>query len=275
MTTVASRPSAWRRARWMHPELSLLAVAAAAWLAVIVLHTALAQFHVAAQHCSTPIPGAVGGGHHHGPVGPAVALHQCGQPHMVSAGAFLTSVVLWSIMATAMMLPTTVPAARSIALNGKWNRRQRGQLLFATGYLAVWSVAGLAVLTVGWLVVPPAAVPLTVAGMLAIAAAWESTRWKRLCLRACHRVRSIPPDGRAADEACVREGLRNGVWCVGACGPMMTAMALAPHAWWLMLALSGVVAAEKLVTKGVDHLRVFAAALIVLAVIVAAGAPLA
>lgn len=274
MTTVASGPSIWRRTRWSHPELPLLAVAAAAWLAVIVMHTALARFHVAAQHCSGHVPGGVAVGHHHGAVGPAVAVHQCAGPHPVSVGAFLTSVALWILMATAMMLPTTVPVARSIALNGKWNRRQRGQLLFAAGYLAVWSVVGLVVLTVGWLVTPATTASPAVAGVLAVAAGWEVTRWKRRCLRACHRMRSIPPNGRAADTACVREGLRNGAWCAGACGPMMTAMALAPHAWWLMLTLSGVVAAEKLVTKAVDHLRVFAAVLVVVAVVAAAGAPL-
>ncbi|WP_158087105.1 DUF2182 domain-containing protein [Mycobacterium aquaticum] len=271
---MAPRPSAWRRTQWMHPELSLLAVAAVAWLAVIAGHTVLARFHVAAQHCSAPLPGGVTVGHHHAAVGPALAMHQCAGPHPVSAWAFLTSVVLWSIMATAMMLPTAVPAARSIALNGKWKRRQRGQMLFAAGYLAVWSVAGLVVLTIGWLVVPVTTASQAVAGVLAVAAWWEVTRWKRRCLLACHRMRSIPPDGRAADTACIREGLRNGVWCAGACGPMMTAMALAPHAWWLMLTLSPVVAAEKLVTKAVDHLRVFAAVLVVVAAVAAAGAPL-
>ena len=58
------------------------------------------------------------------------------------APTFLTSVGLWILMAMAMMLPTALPAARSISLNGKWKRRQRGPALFAVGYLAVWSAVG-------------------------------------------------------------------------------------------------------------------------------------
>jgi predicted metal-binding membrane protein len=173
-----------------------------------------------------------------------------------------------------MMLPTALPAARSIALNGNTRRRQRGPALFAVGYCTVWSAVGVVVLVAVWLIGPKAAGALPVSAGLAVAAAWELMRWKRLLLRACHRVRSLPPDGSKADRACVREGIRNGLWCAGSCGPMMVPMALAPHflAVWLMLFLSAVVAAEKLLTKALDHLRLFSAALAVAAVVVAVGA---
>jgi len=55
---------------------------------------------------------------------------------------------------------------------------------------------------------------------------------------------------------------------------MMVPMVLAPHALWLMVLLFGIVVAEKLLTKAVDHLPMFAAMLATTAVIVAFGAPL-
>jgi predicted metal-binding membrane protein len=178
-------------------------------------------------------------------------------------------------MATAMMLPTALPAARSISLNGKWKRRQRGPALFAVGYLAVWSAVGVVLLSAVWLIGPKATGPLAISGALAVAAAWESTRWKRLCLRACHRLRSLPPDGWRADRASVREGIRHGVWCTGSCGPMMVSMALAPHSVGLslMLFLSALVSAEKLLTRAVDHLRLVAAVLAFAAIVAVSAAP--
>ena len=142
--------------------------------------------------------------------------------------------------------------------------------MFAVGYLAVWFGVGVLLLSAVWLIWPKATGPLGVAGALAIAAVWESTRWKRLSLRACHRLRSLPPDGWRADRAAVREGIRNGVWCTGSCAPMMVPMALAPHSVGLslMLFLAALVAAEKLLTRAVNHLRLVAAVLAIAAIVV-------
>ena len=275
MIMAPPRQSRWRRRWWKHPELSLAAVAAAAWLAVLTLHIATGPFHAAAQQFSTLVPDQGMAGHHHGTSNPGVAGHQYAMSHPGWAQSFLGSVALWVLMVTAMMLPTALPAARSISLNGKWKRRQRGPALFAAGYLAVWSTVGVVLLSAAWLIGPKATGPLAISGVLATAAAWESTRWKRLSLRACHRLRSLPPDGRRADRASVREGIRNGVWCTGSCGPMMVPMALAPHSVGLslMLFLSAVVSAEKLLTRAVDHLRLAAAGLAIAAIVVVSGAP--
>jgi predicted metal-binding membrane protein len=242
MTAALPRQSVWRRTWWMHPELSLAAVAAVAWIVVLAVHL-------------TPDPDAAG--HHHG------------------APGLPGAVGLWVVMVTAMMLPSALPEARSVSLGGKWQRRQRGPALFAVGYLAVWSVVGILPLCAARLIGPDAAGPPAVAGALVVAAAWESTRWKRHCLRACHRLRSLPPDGWRADRASVRAGVHNGMWCAGSCGPMMVPMALAPHTagLWLMVFLSAVVLAEKLLTRAVDHLRLAVAALIVAVVVVVSGAP--
>jgi predicted metal-binding membrane protein len=275
MSMVLPRQSSWRRMWWTHPELSLAAVAAAAWLAVLTVHIATGPFHAAAQHFSTQMPDQGMAGHHHGMSNPGIAGHPTVTSGPGSAPTFLLSVGLWALMATAMMLPTALPAARSISLNGKWKRRHRGPALFAAGYLAVWVAVGALLLFAVWLIGPKATGPLAISGALAVAAAWEATRWKRLCLRACHRLRSLPPDGWRADRASVCEGIRNGVWCTGSCGPMMVAMALAPHAVGLslMLFLSAVVSAEKLLTRAVNHLRLVAAVLAIAAIVAISVAP--
>lgn len=264
MIIAPPRQSTWRRMWWTHPELSLAAVAAVAWLAVLTVHFATGPLQPAAGMT----------GHHHGTSDTGLPGHQLLLPGPGWAPTFLGSVGVWVLMTTAMMLPGALPAARSISLNGKWKRRQRGPALFAVGYLTVWSAVGVLLLSAVWLVGPRATSPLAISGALLIAAGWESTRWKRLCLRACHRLRSLPPDGWKADRASVREGIRNGVWCTGSCGPMMVPMALAPHSVGLslMLFLFAVIAAEKLVTRTVNHLRLVAAVLAIAAIVVAIGA---
>jgi predicted metal-binding membrane protein len=171
-------------------------------------------------------------------------------------------------MATAMMLPTALVEARFIALNGKWSRRQRGPALFAATYLTVWSAAGVVVFAVIWSLGPQTTSLWALSAVLAAAAGWESTRWKRHLLRGCHRLQAIPPTSWQADRACVVEGMRNGLTCVGACGPMMVSMAVAPHqaAIWLVIPLAGAIGIEKLLTKGVRYIRYVAAGLAVAAV---------
>jgi predicted metal-binding membrane protein len=274
MIMVLPRQASWRRMWWTHPELSLAAVAAAAWLAVLTVHIATGPVHAVTQYFSTRMPDQGMAGHHHGTSKPGIAGHQYVMSDPGWAPTLLTSVGLWILMAMAMMLPTALPAARSISLNGKWKRRQRGPALFAIGYLAVWSAVGVLLLSAVWLIGPKATGPLAISGALAVAAAWESTRWKRLCLRACHRLRSLPPDGWRADRASVREGIRNGAWCTGSCGLMMVPMALAPHSVGLslMLFLSAMVWAEKLLTRAVDHLLLVATVLAIAAIVGLSGA---
>jgi predicted metal-binding membrane protein len=177
---------------------------------------------------------------------------------------------LWIVMVTAMMLPTALVEARFIALNGKWRRRQRGPVLFALAYLSVWWAAGVVVSASTWSLGPKTTNLWALSAVLAAAAGWESTRWKRQMLLGCHRLRAIPPTSRKADRACVAEGLRNGVTCVGACGPMMISMAVVPHeaAIWLMIPLAGVIGIEKVLTKGVRYVRHVAAGLAVATVVV-------
>jgi predicted metal-binding membrane protein len=207
---------ALRQARWRHPEGGAAAVAAGAWalaLAPVVAGGPLAAAH-AAFHRSEPL---------------------------------LAAVIGWSVMATAMMVPSTLPVTRYLAATGLWARRQRTITLFLASYLAVWlafgvvALAAMALLDVGTELVP---------GFLLVAAAWELTRWKWRWVRSCRLVSPLPPSGAEADAACCATGLRNGYRCVAACWPVMLAMAAAGHQnVGLMVELTAVVTAEKLVAR--------------------------
>jgi predicted metal-binding membrane protein len=70
---------------------------------------------------------------------------------------------------------------------------------------------------------------------------------RRDALAACHRTRRVPGQGRRADAACAREGVRLGLACVGTCWLIMLAATLATHALFLMAALTVLVVAEKVV----------------------------
>ena len=91
---------------------------------------------------------------------------------------------------------------------------------------------------------------MLVALALTVAAGWQLTEAKRRALVRCHRASPLPPRGRAATIGIARFAARNGAACVTSCWAMMLVMAVATTgelAW--MVALTGIVSAEKLTKK--------------------------
>jgi predicted metal-binding membrane protein len=129
----------------------------------------------------------------------------------------------WAPMMAAMMLPSAAPAI--------W-RRQGGVLgrgSFAVAYVAVWTIAGLAIYAVYR---PPA--PAVAAALVAGALAYSLTPFARACRRRCRAER--------------HSGARYGGWCVGSSLGLMAALvALDP----MSLPLMGAVCALALVQKEV------------------------
>ncbi len=172
-------------------------------------------------------------GHHHGTVGAS------GHPHSID-----DQLLIWVVMVLAMMLPTTVPHLRYLAFNTRTSRRQRAIGLFLLGYLAVWSVPGLA------LAVVPSPVPAAlVAAAVLAAGGWELTPVKRRALRRCCRTWPVGYAGPRADAAAVEYGLRHGAVCLLVGGPAMAALMLAGHPWWATVALAVVMTAQKLLSR--------------------------
>src|SRR5690349_8877159 len=135
-TSLAARP--WRdpigrlrRLGWFHPEWTVALLCAAGWV-LVVLH-----------HSGTPS---------HPPVMPVGMAHSgmdmsmglgSGTPRTAPVTDWLSTQGHWLLMATAMMLPAALPAARQVAMNSKWRRRQRAIAVFAVTYLGVWLVFGI------------------------------------------------------------------------------------------------------------------------------------
>jgi predicted metal-binding membrane protein len=147
-------------------------------------------------------------------------------------GALGWFVGVWIVMMAAMMFPSVSP---TVALYAQMTRR-RGldrPLLFATGYLLVWGVAGMAsfgLFQIGkslfgadlrwhsggrWFAV----------GVLVIAALYELTPLKDVCLQKCRSpVGFLVGTWRDGRRGALEMGSRHSAWCVGCCWALMAAL---------------------------------------------------
>jgi predicted metal-binding membrane protein len=157
-----------------------------------------------------------------------VAIRQMGGMDMGDAtalGSVAFFMAVWVPMMAAMMLPGAVPAvSRFIRANGQ----ALAAPVFAGSYLAVWTLAGLAVYA---LYQPHGSVA---AGALTIAAGlYELTPLKRACRRACRKG--------------VRSGFQFGLYCIGSSiGLMAVLLALDLMSVLWMSVIAAVILAQKL-----------------------------
>lgn len=193
------------------PELGAVLVAAAAWLAMLVL------------------PAGQGGHAGHGIAGSIDA----------GAGGLTAAMAMWALMCAAMMLPSALPAVRHVAANSLRWRRGRAVAQFAAAYLAVWIAFGGVVLPLRQLLTERATATTVLAGTLGAAAVWHVLPYRRRFVRDCHRGVPLRPRGWAANLSCLRFGVRHGRACIGSCWPSMLVMAAVPAApllWMIVLA---------------------------------------
>ncbi len=174
--------------------------------------------------------------------GPGVALGSLG---------WFTGV--WATMMAAMMLPSLAPAAAVFAAS---IRRELGRvLLFAGGYLLVWSVAGVgayALVALGRSLFAGALAwhsggRWLAAGVLALAAFYELTPSKRVFLSRCRGTEQLQAGSpRDTRHGALETGLRNGGWCLGCTWALMAALfALGAMSLTWMGLVTALVAFEK------------------------------
>jgi predicted metal-binding membrane protein len=204
-------------------------------------------------------------------------------------GAFGFYVSLWVAMMAAMMLPSAAPMVIAHAAV-EWRKREAGRvthrgatLAFAGGYLLAWTVYGvlayglfqlLRSLDVGVFSSGDGERYLA-AGLIAIAAVYELTPLKNVCLTKCRSplafVVGAWRDGRLGG---LRMGVEQGAWCVGCCWALMAtlfALGLMSLAW--MAVIGALIALEKLVpweraaTLGIAGLLAVIALLVALGVV--------
>jgi predicted metal-binding membrane protein len=173
---------------------------------------------------------------------------------------------IWVTMMAAMMLPSAAPAARHVARFA----RRLPTLLFAAGYLAVWTSYGLlaygvfrlvASLDIGWLAWDRGG-PYAAGAVIAAAGLYELTPLKRLSLRRC---RSAPHA-----ENAFRGGLVHGLDCVGCSGALMAVLfmlGVMSLVWMAVVAVA--IFAEKVLPRGPRFAPVFAVVLVALGLWVA------
>jgi predicted metal-binding membrane protein len=180
----------------------LLSVAAGCW-AVLLLQAASAPPEMA--------PGM------------AMALPTMGLPAL----AFL---VMWVVMMVAMMFPTAAPMI-TMFHSIQSGKRRRGETavstwLFITGYLIVWSLAGVAAY-LGAVAAEAAAMQIglsaaaaaRIGGVLLIAAGlYQLTPLKHSCLSKCRTpIGFILGEWRDGALGALRMGFAHGVYCLGCC----------------------------------------------------------
>jgi predicted metal-binding membrane protein len=173
---------------------------------------------------------------------------------------------IWIPMMAAMMLPSTAPAARHVARLAD----RAPTLLFAAGYLAVWTGYGLVAygvfrvvssLDLGWLEWNRGG-PYAAGAVVVAAGLYELTAFKRVSLRRC---RSDPHGGNA-----IRSGLAHGVDCVRCSGALMAVLLVlgAMSLFW-MAVVAVAIFAEKVLPRGPRLGPALAVALVALGIWVA------
>ena len=168
---------------------------------------------------------------------------------------------IWVTMMAAMMLPSVSPMVLLFARVSREQAR-RGQAvlvptwLFVAGYLAVWTVAGLAAYGIyrafvsagtDWLAWDRAGPYVTGAALLA-AGLYQLTPLKDVCLRHCRSPLHFLLHGwRPGRIGAVRMGMEHGAYCLGCCwGLMLALFALGVMSLFWMAVVGAVILVEKL-----------------------------
>ncbi|HEX2208986.1 MAG TPA: DUF2182 domain-containing protein, partial [Longimicrobium sp.] len=190
---------------------------------------------------------------------------------------------MWGVMMAAMMLPSAAPmillyrtVSRRLATTGE---RVIPAWLFGGVYLCVWMLLGVPVYA-GYVAAARLAersaafgalAPYLVAFSLAAAGAYQLTAAKRVCLKHCESpLGLLMRRWRSGYAATLRLALAHAGYCVGCCWGLMLVLVVAGSMsvpWVLVIALA--VAAEKMLPRGLRTARLLGAALLVLATAVA------
>ena len=167
---------------------------------------------------------------------------------------------IWVTMMAAMMLPSAAPMVLLFAkVAGDRARRGREFVptwVFVAGYLAVWTVYGLAAYGIFRLVKSiddgflnwDDAGPYVVGVAVALAGLYELTPLKSVCLRHCRSPLHFVLGGwRQGWRGAFRMGLEHGAYCLGCCwGLMVVLFAVGVMSLFWMALVAGVIFVQKL-----------------------------
>jgi predicted metal-binding membrane protein len=170
-------------------------------------------------------------------------------------GALGWFVGVWVVMMAAMMFPAVSPV---VALYARLTR-QRGPLrpaAFTSGYLVVWGAGGVGAYalyalgraTLGGGLAWHSGGRWVAGGVLAIAAVYEVTPLKDVCLGKCRSpLGFLMGTWRDGIRGGFAMGAKHAAWCVGCCWALMASLfALGAMSILWMAVIAGVITIEKL-----------------------------
>jgi predicted metal-binding membrane protein len=159
------------------------------------------------------------------------------------------ALALWIVMVVAMMSPLLTQPIAQLRLRSLMHRRRRAVALFIAGYLAIWTIAGFALVTASEAIALLAASLgwSALAMAMAIAAIWQATPWRQSTLNRCHLPPNLSAFGLTAELDCLRFGATHGTWCAAACAPWMLLPLTTPAFHLpLMLVISAAMTLERM-----------------------------
>jgi len=194
-------------------------------------------------------------------------------------GPLLWFLGIWLVMMAAMMFPSVAP---TVALYSTMTKRRNplAPLVFACGYLLAWTAAGLLAFTMSAVGRRLFADTLSwdragrwvAAGVLVVAAAYELTPLKSVCLRHCRSpLGFLLGSWRDGLPGALQMGAKHGAWCVGCCWALMAslfALGVMSVAW--MAFIAALIALEKTLPLGRVATYGTAAILLILGVLLVA-----
>ena len=176
----------------------------------------------------------------------------------MSEPPFAAALLMWWLMMAAMMLPSAAPAillyARVRHMRGGDNAIAQ-TWVFLAGYLALWLLFSLVAATAERLLTGPSMILAnsTARGALLVAVgAYQLSPLKTACLGECRSpAQFISRQWRPGWMGALRLGILHGAYCIGCCWALMLLLFVGGvmNLLWV-LALAGIVAAEKLVPQG-------------------------
>ena len=167
-------------------------------------------------------------------------------PGLGVVAAVVSVAVSWVLMVVAMMAPLLVAPVGHVWAQSFVARRIRAVGLFLCGYLAVWTLVGLALVGLGLAVLRAGVAPPVAVGVVAGAVGWQCSPVKQRCLNRLRAHPGLAAFGRAADLDACRFGCTHGAWCAGSCWALMLLTVLAPWGMSVMLAAMAWFVAERL-----------------------------
>jgi predicted metal-binding membrane protein len=162
---------------------------------------------------------------------------------------------VWVVMMAAMMLPSVSP---TVALYSRMTRSRAplAPLVFTSGYLLIWTAAGVVAFAISNLgagllgdeLAWDRAGRWVAGGILAVAAVYELTPLKDVCLGKCRSpLGFLLGSWRGGLSGALQMGTKHGAWCVGCCWALMAALfALGVMSIAWMAFVAALIAGEKM-----------------------------